>query len=129
MKTINEKHIEEASLAYCGRCLGISNRPIDIDNDDCVDLYNGYMSGYKDAIKQFSKNLWHDYKEIPLRKNVQILLYYANDYMGMDDDSKGTYDIWATPIYGFTEESYKELCNMKGFPSKWCYLKDVFNEK
>ena len=38
---INDKKSEEAALSYCAKCLEITNRNIDLDKDECVELPKG----------------------------------------------------------------------------------------
>ena len=54
---IDDKKREEAALSYCAKCLEITNRDIDLDKDECVDLYNGFINGAQWAINEFLKNL------------------------------------------------------------------------
>ena len=51
---IDEKKIEEAALSYCAKCLEITNRNIDLDKNECIDLYNGFINGAKWAIKKYN---------------------------------------------------------------------------
>lgn len=53
---IDDKKREEAALSYCAKCLEITNRNIDLDKDECVDLYNGFINGAQWAINEFLKN-------------------------------------------------------------------------
>lgn len=62
---INDKKSEGAALSYCAKCLEITNRNIDLDKDECVDLYNGFINGAKWAINEFIKDLWHPASEKP----------------------------------------------------------------
>ena len=69
---INDKKREEAALSYCAKCLEITNRNIDLDKDECADLYNGFIAGAKWAINEFIKNLWHPASEYPI-ESAEVL--------------------------------------------------------
>lgn len=75
---LDDKKIEEAALDYCAKCTDTTNRNIDLDKDECVDLYNGFKEGAKWAINEFLKDLWHDvFKEcIPCNKKVIVEYTY-----------------------------------------------------
>ena len=70
---IDNKKIEEAALGYCAKCSDIINRNVDLDEDECVDLYNGFIDGAKWAINELFKNLWHPASEEP--KKAHVFLY------------------------------------------------------
>lgn len=106
---IDKSKIYKAALAYCAKCLEISNKPIDIDNDNCVDLYNGYISGYRDAIKQFLNTLWYAASEEPKRGKDIIAIskkeqVYTFHYHALSAIRKSFHD-----------------CNIE----RWCYLSDI----
>ena len=73
---IDNKKIEEAALGYCAKCSDIINRNVDLDEDECVDLYNGFIDGAKWAINEFLKNLWHPANEVPEIGRVIIMENY-----------------------------------------------------
>lgn len=70
---IDNKKIEEAALGYCAKCSDIINRNVDSDEDECVDLYNGFIDGAKWAIDEFIKDLWHPSSEEP--KNLEYIVF------------------------------------------------------
>ena len=70
---IDDKKIVEAALDYCAKCTDTTNRDIDLDKDECVDLYNGFINGAQWAINEFLKNLWHPSSEKP--KKGCVFLY------------------------------------------------------
>ena len=39
---MDDKELEKAALDYCAKCLDITNRNVDLDKDECVDLYNSF---------------------------------------------------------------------------------------
>lgn len=96
---INDKKSEEAALSYCAKCLEITNRNIDLDKDECVDLYNGFINGARWAINEFLKDLWHPTGEAPKRGRLaivendgQIGRHYTiqiNDYYSWESFAKG----------------------------------------
>ena len=63
---IDDKKIEEAALGYCAKCSDITNRNVDLDEDKCADLYNGFIDGTKWSINEFLKDLWHPASEQPI---------------------------------------------------------------
>ena len=76
---IDNKKIEEAALGYCAKCSDIANRNIDLDEDECVDLHNGFIDGAKWAINEFIKDLWHTANEKPKRRFNYLLLHYKDE--------------------------------------------------
>lgn len=62
---IDDKKIEEAALGYCAKCSDITNRNVDLDEDECVDLHNGFIDGAKWMQEEFLKDLWHTASEKP----------------------------------------------------------------
>lgn len=71
--------IEEAALGYCAKCSDITNRNVDLDEDECVDLYNGFIDGAKWAINEFLKDLWHPASEIPCEGKYLVVEYNVTD--------------------------------------------------
>ena len=76
---IDDKKIEEAALGYCAKCSDITNRNVDLDEDECVDLYNGFIDGAKWAINEFLKDLWHPASEIPCEGKYLVVEYNVTD--------------------------------------------------
>ena len=70
---IDNKKIEEAALGYCSKCSDITNRNVDLDEDECVDLYNGFIDGAKWAINEFLKDLLHPNTEEPDKNKGDII--------------------------------------------------------
>ena len=77
---IDDKKIEEAALGYCAKCLDIANRNIDLDEDECVDLYNGFIDGAKWGINEFLKDLLHPAEEIPEKERPVLVVYKHGGY-------------------------------------------------
>ena len=69
---IDDNKIEEAALGYYAKCLDITNRNVDLDEDECVDLYNGFIDGAKWAINELLQGLWHPVSEEP-REFAEVL--------------------------------------------------------
>ena len=112
---INDKKIEDAALGYCAKCSDITNRNVDLDEDECVDLYNGFIDGTKWAINEFIKDLWHPANEIPEIGRVIIMEnYYPNNrIMFISRMRKSTFH---SPI---------DIGNTK----KWFYIEDLFSKE
>ena len=85
---IDDKKREEAALSYCAKCLEITNRDIDLDKDECVDLYNGFINGAQWAINEFLKNLWHPSSEKP-KKGCVFLYKTTFDGYGLNQIING----------------------------------------
>lgn len=114
---IGEKKIEEAATTNSAIMWQGAIR-----KEACFD---GFIQGAQYAQREFVKSIWHNNDETPLEKNALILVHFEEYTTGTDCDYKEYFDIWRTPKNGFTEDSYNELCNNVGLPSKWCYLKDI----
>lgn len=96
---IDDKKIEEAALDYCAKCTDTTNRNIDLDKDECVDLYNGFKEGAKWAINEFLKDLWHPASEVPRNDNGKVLAFskevgYRKLYDMNDELDKTTCDTY-----------------------------------
>ena len=76
---IDNKKIEKAALGYCAKCSDITNRNVDLDEDEYVDLYNGFIDGAKWAINEFLKDLWHPASEIPCEGKYLVVEYNITD--------------------------------------------------
>lgn len=110
---IDDKKIEEAAFDYCAYCADITNRKVDLDKDDCVDLYNGFEDGAKWAINEFLKELWHPASEKPLLQNGKCLVVY----------NSGKIDIFnITFVYEMLSNYGKDGMSWKC----WCYISDLF---
>ena len=75
---IDDKKIEEAALGYCAKCSDITNRNVDLDEDECVELHNGFIDGAKWMQEEFLKDLWHPASEEPKRRCNYLLLHYKD---------------------------------------------------
>ena len=112
---IDNKKIEEAALGYCAKCSDIINRNVDLDEDECVDLYNGFIDGAKWAINEFLKNLWHQKDEEPEGYDEWILLHYsAFNYYSLSQVKEFKY--WKE----FVERAPIE---------NWLYIDDLFQKE
>ena len=69
---IDDRKIKDAAMAYCVKSTDITNRNIDLDKDECVDLYSGFIDGAKWTINEFLKDLWHPASEEPI-ESAQVL--------------------------------------------------------
>lgn len=125
---LDDKKIEEAALDYCAKCTDTTNRNIDLDKDECVDLYNGFKEGAHWAINEFLKNLWHSYDEVPTRKDKDILLFLESYSADSEDDYDEYFEL-AHTREGFTQETWEDFMNIGGTPSNWLYIDDLFPKK
>ena len=108
---IDNKKIEETALGYCAKCSDIINRNVDLDEDECVDLYNGFIDGAKWAINELFKNLWHPANEVPEIGRVIIMENYYPD---------GRIEF---PSNWRKSTSYNPI---EGNTKKWLYIDDLF---
>ena len=111
---IDNKKIEEAALGYCAKCSDIINRNVDLDEDECVDLYNGFIDGAKWAINELFKNLWHPANEVPEIGRVIIMENYYPDGR-IEFPSNWRKSTSCNPIEGNTK--------------KWLYVDDLLPKK
>lgn len=109
---IDDKKIEEAALGYCAKCSDITNRNVDLDEDECVDLHNGFIDGAKWMQEEFLKNLWHPASEEPEKNHFVLFKTAGNsfetEYIGKND--------WATIV-----RCFKVV--------KWFYVDDLLPKK
>ena len=114
MDMIDDKKIEETALSYCAKCLNITNRNIDLDEDECVDLYNGFINGAKWVINEFLKNLWQLNTEEPDKSKSDIItLGFDNDaYLQFKESILWNKESWRHSI---------SRCQI----IKWAYLSDI----
>lgn len=74
-------------------------------------LIDGYKEGFKDAINEFLKDLWHDVDEMPKRAKAFIFecgdnsMNYHVGKMFNPNDYKRNAEIWHM--------------------NRWCYLEDI----
>ena len=128
---MDDKELEKAALDYCAKCLDITNRNVDLDKDECVDLYNSFIDSAKWMQKKFLKDLWHPDNEKP-KSNSNILIkikaYRLILYPeGKKEDICGYFyevikynkkDKWK-----LTELEKKYHCDLKVI--QWLYIKDL----
>lgn len=121
MGMIDEKKIEEAKRAFIAdkKILGIIS---------IMDLACGFKEGALWAIKQFLKDLWHPFDEVPIRKSSNILLFFESYSTGTEEDYDEYFDL-AYTREGFTQETWEEFMNESGVLSKWLYIDDLFPKK
>lgn len=114
-----DKKIEEAALGYCAKCSDITNRNVDLDEDECVDLHNGFIDGAKWMQEEFLKDLWHPASEEP-RKDVSIMVETHNDknmfYYAWNRWQDNFYPSWTDAV----------LCSRV---SRWLYIDDLLPKK
>lgn len=65
---IDDKQIEEAAYRFA----------TSQEHGELLALIDGYKEGYKDAINEFLKNLWHPAIEKPKRRCNYLLLNYKD---------------------------------------------------
>ena len=115
---IDNKKIEEAALGYCAKCSDIINRNVDLDEDECVDLYNGFIDGAKWAINEILKDLWHNIFNERIPHGKRVIVEYTSDGGIYYRSIKIPDDIqW---VRGFSCE--KRLM-------RWLYIDDLFPKK
>ena len=102
---IDNKKIEEAALGYCAKCSDITNRNVDLDEDECVDLYNGFIDGAKWAINEFIKDLWHDIDENPKKYHKCLVEVVYHRPLNMTDEID--YVTSHLTKFGWDESSFK----------------------
>lgn len=87
-----------------------------------------FKDGARWAINELLKNLWHPFDEVPTRKSSNILLFFESYSTGTEDDYDEYFELAHTKE-GFTQETWEEFMNEGGIPSKWLYIKDLFQKK
>ena len=111
---IDDKKIEDAALGYCAKCSDIANRNVDLDEDECVDLHNGFIDGAKWAINEFLKDLHHPAEDIPEEERPVLVVYkhggYSIEYWRAYNIS-GQVNYWTLDI------------------TQWLYVDDLFPKK
>lgn len=108
---IDDKKIEDAAIAFCAKSADITNRNINLDKDECVDLYNGFKEGAKYAVNESLKDLWHPTGEAPKRGRLIIV----------ENDGKigRHYTIQINDYYSW--ESFTKGANI----TRWLYISDL----
>lgn len=119
----DDKKIEEAALDYCAKCTDTTNRNIDLDKDECADLYNGFKEGAKWAINEFLKNLWHPASEVPRNDYTDILVVCKEPQrpivLNLEDILDGTLDDIAS-----YNDMWMHLCDVYRI-TKYYYIGDL----
>lgn len=86
------------------------------EHGELLALIDGYKEGYKDAINEFLKDLWHPASEEP-RKDVSIMVETHNDknmfYYVWNRWQDNFYPSWTDAV----------LCSRV---SRWLYIDDLF---
>ena len=127
---MDDKELEKAALDYCAKCLDITKRNVDLDKDECVDLYNSFIDSAKWMQKKFLKDLWHPMQEEPKLVGEEIII---------DVFLKGKrYPMVQKYMVGVkfldTIETIRWISNWDSFLSeicddvkmiRWCYFKDL----
>lgn len=101
---IDEKKIEERA-----------NEEYPLQTDGHIIGRYAYKKGYKDAIQEFLKELWHPVEEEP--KSMERVITHSED-----DDSYKV--ITWTPMW-HTWDGYKDIDHI----DKWCYLDDLLQQQ
>lgn len=103
---IDNKKIEEAAYRFA----------TSQTHGELLALIDGYKEGYKDAINEFLKNLWHPASKEP-RKDVSIIVETHNDknifYYTWNRWQDNFYPLWTDAV----------LCSRV---SRWLYIGDLF---
>ena len=103
---IDDKKIEEAAYRFA----------TSQTHGELLALIDGYKEGYKDAINEFIKDLWHPASEEP-RKDVSIMVETHNDknmfYYAWNRWQDNFYPSWTDAV----------LCSRV---SRWLYIDDLF---
>lgn len=85
------------------------------EHGELLALIDGYKEGYKDAINEFLKDLWHPASEEP-RKDVSIMVETHNDenmfYYAWNRWRDNFYPSWTDAV----------LCSRV---SRWLYIDDL----
>lgn len=124
---IDDKKIEDAATAYSAKSANITNRNIDLDKDECVDLYNGFIDGAKWAINEFLKNLWHPNTEEPEKNRICLVrvVYHPNHGIFQDEErieQSSFHD------FGWYDYNFKYIGANYDIIS-WLYVDDLFPKK
>lgn len=112
---IDDEKIEEATRKYINK----NDYFAKYDEEPCTDIEfaykDGYAEGYKDAINDFLKDLWHPASEVPEIGRVIIMENYYPDgrIMFISRMRKSTFH---NPI---------DIGNTK----KWFYIEDLLSKK
>ena len=97
---IDEKKIEEAAYRFA----------TSQTHGELLALIDGYKEGYKDAINEFLKDLWHPVSEEP--EKFRKILYTGGSIDTTDTTMLITNNSWNTKVC---------LLEIK----KWCYIDDL----
>ena len=124
---VDDKKIEDAAMAYCIKSANITNRNIDLDKDECVDLYSGFIDGAKWAINEFLKNLWHPNTEEPEKNRICLVrvVYHPNHGIFQDEErieQSSFHD------FGWYDYNFKYIGANYDIIS-WLYVDDLFPKK
>lgn len=106
---IDNKKIEEAAYRFA----------TSQTHGELLALIDGYKEGYKDAINNFLKNLWHPASEEP-RKDVSIMVETHND----KNMFYYTWNRWQDNFYPSWTDAV--LCSRV---SRWLYIDDLFSKE
>lgn len=121
---IEEYRIEKAAKDYISK----NDYFVKYDEDHYDDIEFAYKDAANWAIKEFIKDLWHPFYEVPTRKNSNILLFFESYSTGTEDDYDEYFEL-AYTREGFTQETWEEFMNEGGVPSKWFYISDLFQKE
>ena len=119
---IDNKKIEEAALGYCAKCSDIINRNVDLDEDECVDLYNGFIDGAKWSINDFVKELFHHTSKVPRNDNGKVLAFSKEYGYIKLYDMNAMLDETTCDTY---QQMWKEQVNIFKL-SDWIFVDELF---
>lgn len=109
---IDDKQIEEAAYRFA----------TSQEHGELLALIDGYKEGYKDAIKEFLKSLWHPADEEP-KKDMIVL----TDTQSMIDKGKICWLAVKLTENGFIRKwsNYVKVTKI----TRWLYIDDLFPKK
>lgn len=98
-------------------------------------LIDGYKEGFKDAINEFLKNLWHPAKEKPKKNSIilaKIILYriILSPEGSKEDVCRYIYQVIEfnkRKKYSISELEKEYQCNLKVI--EWLYIDDLFKKE
>lgn len=105
---IDDKKKEEAARNYINK----NGYFIKYDEEPCVDIEFAYKEGYKDAVNEFLKDLWHPIKEKPEKEKA--FLYQSSCY------GFGLNQIADTKDWNYIIKYQKAI--------QWLYIEDLISK-
>ena len=105
---IDDKQIEEAAYRFA----------TSQEHGELLALIDGYKEGYKDAINEFLKELWHPNTEEPDKSKSDIITIGSYNYVSLH--FKESF-IWKEESWRHSISRYQII--------KWAYLSDILPKK